>query len=207
MAALPIYFEDIITPYHINLNETTSLVVAANSKARMIRTGSQYFSVEMGIKPRNLRFSADTFWRIATFLQSEPIFEVPMHNMQASQFTVNDQLTQQSNNVTVGAAIGDKRVAVSGSQLYNPGQYVKFSGKTKAYQVASVDATYIYLTQPLRQTVAQGSQCIWRENGYDGDIFDGIMGNFINEDFGNPSHKIEGGILGSFNPLVLREVI
>ena len=207
MADLPINIADIITPYHINVNEITSLVVSANSKSRMIRSGSQYFSMEMGIKPRNMMRHPDEFWRIATFLQSNPTFSAPMHNMQASKFAINEGLTLQSTNVTSGAAIGATRVAVSSSQNYNAGQYVKFGSRTKVYQVTTADSTYIYLSTPLRQVVGQGDLCIWREDGWNGETFDGIMGLFNNEDFGNPSHKIEDGIMGTFNNLVLREVI
>jgi len=203
MAFLPIYISDIVTPYNIGVNEAADLVIAANNKSSIVRRAGYYYSAVIGIKDRNMRANADSFWRIVSFMAANPKFSVPLHNMQASNVR-----PEQVVNVTVLAPVNAKSLTISSiSERFNPGQYIKFANKPKLYQVLSHVGNILSLMQPLSAAVPASTRIIFKETGYDGEVFNGIMGEFLNEDFGIPNYKIEDGLIGSIGPLTLREVL
>lgn len=212
MAKLPIEMRDIVTPYNISANESADMVVTANNKTSFVRRGGRFFSIKIGIRPFNLRVAsqADRYWRIVTFLNSNPSFEVPIHNMMENEFfntttTVDGAFSVNTQVLTIDTD--------SSSKQFKPGQYIRFANKSKLYQVSSHSGTALTLTQPLSQSLSNNTQIESTETVSDslhpmnGVKLNGLWVTAYNEDFGNPQNRIEGGIMGNIGPLTLREAL
>jgi len=208
---LPITLGDIITPYNISPIEAADIVVAASGRSTVVRRGGFVFAAQLNIKPINILSSANRFWEIVTFLNSNAIFTIPCHNIAPSGVPsgVNVQ-------VAAIASVGEVAIEVNTTgYTFNPGQYIKFdTGHTKLYQVMAhqVGATdVITLSQPLVQNLTTSNRVVFEAQPtteyYGNTPLDGVMGLFINEDYGSPQHRIEDGILGRVNPLALREKV
>jgi len=215
---LPIEMRDLITPYNLAANEAANMVVTSNSKASFVRRGGFYFTLDMGIRPYNLRVASqvERYWEIVGFLNKYPSFSVPVHNMQPSKMKDGNgnflSLTVQGGPYVPGYVSGIL-VTDRGANMLNPGQYVKFGSNNKLYQVQyhNTSTDRIYLTQPLSHTVTSGNAVVHdeysTESGHPMENIrhNGIWVEFLNEDFGNPINRIEDGILGNIGPLKLRE--
>jgi hypothetical protein len=230
MSYLPIAKRDIVTPFNIAAGESASLVVTANNKASFARRGGFHYSLTMGIRPYNLLIDSQnyTYWDIVTFLNTNPFFYVPIFNMRETRvFAVSPTITVNGDHLP-----GDYTVNINGmtggtatnDPLYNaadpsstpaltlrPGEFIKFAGKDKVYQVRSHVGNVVTLIQPLVAAVSNTTAVTYKEqlnqagHPLNGVTFSGVFGKFINEDFGNPINRIEDGILGSIGPLKLKE--
>ena len=203
MELLPISKKDVITPYNIGAAEAAELVVTSSNRAAISRRGGFIYTLTMGIRPYNLLSRPEymRYWEIAGALSSEPYLRVPIFNpIETDSF--KDNLSSTSCDAGV---IGSDTITGVGTALM-PGQFFKFSGKSKLYQVASVDkdvVSTVKLTKPLSHNT--GTIIDLTSTDYLGNLIDGVLGEFVHEDFGNPVNRIEDGILGIIGPLQFKE--
>ena len=211
MATLPISKRDMVTPYNIAAIESAELVVTSSNKAAVSRRGGFAFSFTMGIRPYNLLSNSDNdrYYEILSEISRSPYMFVPVYNIIETE-TFKNNVT--SSGVTTGAAVGDDEIVIpltSNSVKIRAGQFVKFSNKDKLYQVASHSGGNIKFTKPLSHTVSSSDTIVFSEIHKAGptvnELFDGVHGYFVNEDFGNPVSQIEDGILGKIGPLQFME--
>jgi len=211
MATLPISKRDMVTPYNIAAIESAELVVTSSNKAAVSRRGGFAFSFTMGIKPYNLLGTSDNdrYWSIVSELDRSPYMFVPVYNIIETD-TFKNNVT--SSGVVTGAVAGSDEIVValtSASVKIRAGQFVKFGNKDKLYQVASHSGGSVKFTKPLSHTVTSADTLVFSELHKAGpavnELFDGVHGYFVNEDFGNPVSQIEDGILGKIGPLQFME--
>jgi len=211
MATLPISKRDMVTPYNIAAIESAELVVTSSNKAAVSRRGGFAFSFTMGIRPYNLLSDSDNnrYWSIVSELSRSPYLFVPVYNIIETN-TFKNGVT--SSGVVTGAIVGNDEIVValtSDSVQIRAGQFVKFNNKDKLYQVASHSGGRVKFTKPLSHTVTSSDTLVFSEIHRAGatvnELFDGVHGYFVNEDFGNSVNQIEDGILGKIGPLQFME--
>jgi len=209
MALLPISKKDITTPYNVSTEEAAELVITSSNRASVARRGGFCFSMVMGVRPYNLLQDKDNtrYWSIATTLARYPYLQIPIYNIIASP-GFNPKLTNLPFlTVSIAALPGDSEVVLTNdvSSALRVGQFISFGDKSKVYQVARIDKSKIELSHPLVQHVPQLEPLNYMCKDYYGNNVDGVMGYFVNEDFGNPVCSIDDGILGNIGPLKFRE--
>lgn len=208
MAALPIGYRDIITPYNVFSEEKTFLTTSANNRVYVARAGGYRYRVALNIRPFTLlkQSDSDQFELIRIHLAKYPFFSVPIFNTivnEVSGTVLVDQAAPSGYN-----SVGDYDVKLTATPTgsFKPGQYIRFANKNKVYQVESHSGTDITLVQRLRQNLLVGDdELYYDELDYNGDSFNGVMGDFLNEDFGNAIAGVQDGVLGRINTLSLIE--
>jgi hypothetical protein len=204
---LPISKSDIVTPYNISAEESADLLVTANNKASFVRRGGYHYTMTMGLRPYNLLKESDNarFYSLATFLTSNPVFEVPLINMLESKpMLAADQASVET---TTSAQVGDTKIVVGPGHTLRAGDFIRIGDKPKVYQVMMVDGQNgenIHVAHPIVARISAGTIVHFSEE-IDGIRFCGVYGKFLNEDFGLANSRIEDGILGKLGPLKLKE--
>lgn len=210
MATLPISVSRIMTPYRLNEDETASFTESASGSTKVVRHGGHRLSLSLAIEPINILNEPEFYAELDMFLVTYPFFAVPIQN--SVETTLSTTVT-----VTAAAAVGSLTISVrlgaanKGSPV--PGQFIRVGPtKTKVYRVASytpstTTAGVITLTKPLRHAATPNQVVVW--DGKDGtdSSFSGVLGVFVNPDFGHPLHRIESGVLAKFGPLELVEYL
>ena len=214
MATLPITIRDIVTPFSLNSEENVTISTATNRTMVIGRSISSQWSLLLNLKPYRMQvytqtpqpdysstpLTSDRFHAISSFLAREPVFKVPIYNNRPNELPPTPA-------VTLTAEVGERDVSVTFRTDFRVGQYIRFSGFNKMYQVAAINPTNITLTQALRQRVTAGTAIIYSETDYNGDAFNGVLCNFLNMDFGSVLHGIDNGVLGTIGPIKLREFL
>ena len=208
---LPITDRDIITPYVVAAEEPAAVSVALNNTVRVVRSIAHRFVATLTLRPyRALIYEhdaatisgelpADQGQKIATFLAKNPSFQMPVFNNRPNPNTAG--VTTSGANV-----VNDYTINVT-SDIFFIGQYIRFNGFTKLYQIADVGVGTITLAQPLRHAVSSLTPIIYKETYDNGTTFNGVMGTFTNLDFGLPLQRVEGGVLMEIGPLNLVETL
>ena len=201
---LPISKSDIVTPYNISAEESADLLVTANNKASFVRRGGYHYTMTMGLRPYNLLKESDNarFYSLATFLTSNPVFEVPLINMLESKLML--AADQDSVETTTSAQVGDTKIVVDPGHPLRAGDFIRIGDKPKVYQVMMVDGQNIHVAHPIVARIYADTTVHFSEE-IDGVRFCGVYGKFLNEDFGLANSRIEEGILGKLGPLKLKE--
>ena len=219
MAALPFPYTDIITPYNVWGEESSSILQSINQRVYVTRRGGYRYKMTLSLRPYTLLSEDDSaqFDLLRTFLTKYPQFSVPMLNNQLNTFddlgvpvTVEDMTGDDTYNVP-----GAYKVRIPGtgwSGQFYPGQYIKFSDKDKVYQVEEQNGQDIVLAQRLRQTlnpvgINPAADIIYEEADGINLPFNGVMCGMVNEDFGYSNGQVTDGVLGQIGPLSLIENI
>lgn len=217
MASLPISKKDVITPYSVSAEEAAELIITSSNRASVARRGGFCFSMVMGVRPYNLLQDDDNnrYWSIATALAKNPYLDIPVYNIiESPGFAAAKAYAEQnptasllSLSVSGSYEPGEDKVSIgsSATNVLRTGQYVSFEDKKKLYQITRVSGSEITLSHPLIQSVSNGGSLNYLCQDHYGNIVDGVMGYFVNEDFGNPVSSVEDGILGIIGPLKFRE--
>ena len=208
MSTLPIAATQIITPYVLSDDEEADYLNTANNTNSTARRGGGRWSFAFSIWPLNIISDGLEVAALDVFLTTNPSFEVPVENIFPTELT---------GVVTVAGAtaVGSLTVAISMADSGNvplPGQYIKFSNKSKAYRVASYAVTTgntgtITLTKPLRQALTTSHTMEYSGTDGKSNSFDGILVSFRNPNFGQPMYRVDGGITARFGPIQLYEAI
>lgn len=212
MAALPISYRDIITPYNIYGEEKVGVTSSANNRIYVARQGGYRYRMQLTLRPFTLLKGSDgvKFETIKIHLMEFPSFSVPMFNTVSNEITGTPEVLASATTGLNG--VSDNQVKMDGATYtgdFQPGQYIQFSNKNKVYQVRSYDNidNIITLVQPLRQNLESGGTVYlnYQALDYDNASFNGVMGEFVNEDFGESVSRIEDGVLARINTLALVE--
>jgi hypothetical protein len=198
MALLPITMLDIITPYMVASEETITMVTAANRKQAVVRSLSHQFTMKLQLKPINVRTHSSRYYELITFLTKNSSFEVPIMNLFDN--TVTGTITVSGSHV-----VGDDSISCNNSSLFQPGQFIRFSNKSKLYQVQYASGGLLYLSHGLRHAVPNATTITYADTYYDSTALNGVRATFINDDFGSVYGSIEDGVLGTFATLTLKE--
>jgi len=218
MKILPITARDISTPYSVSSEEPARVQVAANRTISVSRSIAHHMLMTLTLIPYRYliysrldlqpeieanRLPADKGRQLATFLNQNASFLVPVFNNRPNPF-INSIIPIT---VAIEANISDYEVEVDVADGLFPGQYIRFENKAKLYQIASVNSLQLKITlvNPLRSKVPLGTKIITAETLYDGTVFNGVLGAFVNSDFGVSLQKVENGVLAEIGPLSLKE--
>ena len=208
MAELPISIRDIITPYDLFGEEVAEVYQSSNNRVYVARGGGYRYSLNLNIKPMSILSTTESvkFETVRAFLTKNPQMEIPIFNVVPN--TVTGTATCQADAIhgQPGAYTVKINAGSYGGGPFQTGQYVTFGVKAKIYQIESYSAEILTLVQRLRHTVTAGDVIGYAGN-FGGVDFNGIVGGFVNQDFGNRTARIEGGILGQIGPLSLIENI
>jgi len=208
MATLPIFISQIMTPYALNEDEVTDYLDTANHTNAIVRRGGSRWSFGFSIWPLNIISNGDEFASLDVFLATNPTFDMPMQNLMPTELT---GVVSVAGAAAVGGLTVSISMAVSGN-VPKPGQYIRFSNKSKVYRVSSYAVStgttgIITLTKPLRQALTTSHTVEYSGTDGKGGSFDGVLGKFRNPDFGGTLHRIDGGITATFGPFQLLEAI
>lgn len=181
-------------------DEKTDYLESANNTPQLIRHGGTRWSFPLVIVPVNMVTDAATAAEIDVFMDSNYVFDVPMLNFPASS---------NSGTWTVNGAhsVGDTTVNCNaGTGSLTPGQFLTFGTKKKVYRVRSYTAGVITLTKPLRQALADTDAIVYTGTDGKSNAFDGVLGEFINKDFGQgANYRIDNELVAHFGPFRLVE--
>ncbi len=199
MAKLPISWRDIATPYQPRHEEEVDVLQAADRSPTIVRQGSHSVSLALSLVPMNQLQRGADIEALATFLDTYPVFQVPLVNK-------NPSATSGTYTVSVIRNVGDLTVpVVGGAGGFHVGQGIRFLGKGKVYKVADFTAGTITLNKPLRQNLSAGQEVVYAETDARAETFDGVNGTFTNLDFGLTAPRVEDAIINYFGPIRLLE--
>ncbi len=208
MATIPIATAEIITPYVLVEEETVDVLQSSSKTTSVISRGGNRWMLLLAIAPINIRKSPGHYDELNVFFATKSIFSVPLTNTTPNKLTGSIAVSEDAN---VGSTKVILDIPASNGQP-NVGQLITFSNKSKVYRVAShrkltSNRTEIILTKPLRQSLDTYVSVIY--SGTDGasETFDGVLGSFVNVDYGRTNHRVDQGILAKFGPLKLIEAI
>ena len=209
MASLPIAHTEIVTPYVINEDEVVDILDTANHTTAVVRQGGQRFSISASLAPIHIGRDPGHFAEIDVFLAANPTFEFPVKNVAPVTLatTVTTSQARSVGDTTVTVTLG-----AAGQGAPVAGQFITFAGSNKIYRIlsyASGGATTgtITLTKPLRQSVSNSALVTTTGTDGKGNSFSGVMGTFVNVDFGAPMHRIDDSVLARFGPFQLIEAV
>ena len=199
MATLPISVSQIALPYNPTEDENITYLESANNTPQLVRFGGSRVSLTLNIIPISVINDPGEVETISTFLASNPVFSVPLVNFvttNLSGWTVNGAHTVGDTTIDVNAGTGTPQV----------GQWIHFgAGLSKCYRIASYAAGTITLAKPLREALSDLTAIGHGDVDGKGTSFDGILCEFINKDFGGPTHYIDGDKVARFGPFRLVE--
>lgn len=201
MATLPIAVSQIGLPWQVHVEENVDILQSANNTPQVVSHGGWRLAVSLNIVPVNSVADPATVEEIATFLEANSVFDLPLLNQSAN--TMSGSWT-----VDGAHSVGDTTIVVNpGTGTPNPGQYIRFGSKKKVYRVASYGGspTTITLTKPLRQALADTDTITYTGTDGKSNAFDGVLGEFVNLDFGGTTHNLDDALVARFGPFKLVE--
>ena len=212
MAALPISVRDIITPYSVYPEQKATVVPAANNRVYVTSQGGYRYRMTLNVRPFTVLRQEDSiaFEALRIHLARAARFEVPMINLVPNGITPGSTLTVTPLVNHNGPGMYDVNIAEGESfGTFGHGQYIQFSNRSKAYQIFSHTGNNIKLIHPLRHNLIDGGTTTINYAALDANNtpFNGIMGSFVNEDFGNVATTIDSGVLAKVNQLSLIESV
>ena len=200
MAVLPISHRHYALPYTLVNGEDTTTYRSSNRRPTVVRHGSHSFEFTLQLIPFNVVNAKSFIENLSTFLEMNAVFDIPINNRITNTLSGNWRI---SGGHRVGASSISVNPAVGAPQV---GQYLRFGTKSKVYRVRAYNRGTITLTKPLRQSLRDRDALIYSAVDGLGDRFDGVLGEFVNKDFGYTNPKIDQGAAW-FGPFLLEEAI
>ena len=201
MAVLPVPYTSVGLPWALSEDENIEFLESANNTPQSIRHGGHRFSLPLELVPVFMVNDAATAAEIDVFLAANVSFEIPLINMPAST---------NSGTWTVDGAhsIGDTTIDLNvGTGDLQPGQFIRFGTKKKVYRVRSWASPTVTLTKPLRQDLSDLDAVVYTGTDGKSNNFNGVLGEFMNKDFGSPSYTVDEELVARFGPFRLVETL
>jgi len=212
MATLPIATSYMTAPVGLDQESVLDINESASRNLTVVGRGGHRFRYELDLRPLNVNsvsLAAEAN-EITAFLDENAIFEVPILNFEPVTTTGTIQVDAAA---PIGVTTVDVAYALTTTPSLPEGSYIVFSNKSKVYRIksesrsgGSTDATWT-LTHPLRQSLTTSHTVTYTGTDGKSNAFNGVLGSFVNENFGGKQYIFRDGVLLDFRPLNLLENI
>ena len=162
MADFPLTYTNVagasatVTPssVEVELNSRTVRTTSISGRQQVRSFGTSYYMVTLNFPPLTEEDRAQVKAKLTTLRGGVNTFTIATKN-----FTDKKGTSSASEGIASSAAIGATTVTMDNSNEFKPGEYIKFSNHTKAYQVISHSGTTLTIEPPL-QTAITGSDTV-----------------------------------------------
>ena len=162
MADFPLTYTNVggssatVTPssVEVELNSRTVRTTSISGRQQVRSFGTSYYVVTLNFPPLTEEDRAQVKAKLTTLRGGVNTFTIATKN-----FTDKKGSSSASEGIASSAAIGATTVTMDNSNEFKPGEYIKFSNHTKAYQVISHSGTTLTIEPPL-QTAITGSDTV-----------------------------------------------
>lgn len=162
MADFPLTYTNVagasatVTPssVEVELNSRTVRTTSISGRQQVRSFGTSYYVVTLNFPPLIEEDRAQVKAKLTTLRGGVNTFTIATKN-----FTDKKGTSSASEGIASSAAIGATTVTMDNSNEFKPGEYIKFSNHTKAYQVISHSGTTLTIEPPL-QTAITGSDTV-----------------------------------------------
>lgn len=162
MADFPLTYTNVagasatVTPssVEVELNSRTVRTTSISGRQQVRSFGTSYYVVTLNFPPLTEEDRAQVKAKLTTLRGGVNTFTIATKN-----FTDKKGTSTASEGIASSAAIGATTVTMDNSNEFKPGEYIKFSNHTKAYQVISHSGTTLTIEPPL-QTAITGSDTV-----------------------------------------------
>lgn len=162
MADFPLTYTNVagasatVTPssVEVELNSRTVRTTSISGRQQVRSFGTSYYVVTLNFPPLIEEDRAQVKAKLTTLRGGVNTFTIATKN-----FTDKKGTSTASEGIASSAAIGATTVTMDNSNEFKPGEYIKFSNHTKAYQVISHSGTTLTIEPPL-QTAITGSDTV-----------------------------------------------
>tara|TARA_R100000278_G_scaffold3313_1_gene6073 strand:+ start:219 stop:818 length:600 start_codon:yes stop_codon:yes gene_type:complete len=162
MADFPLTYTNVagasatVTPssVEVELNSRTVRTTSISGRQQVRSFGTSYYVVTLNFPPLTEEDRAQVKAKLTALRGGVNTFTIATKN-----FTDKKGSSSASEGIASSAAIGATTVTMDNSNEFKPGEYIKFSNHTKAYQVISHSGTTLTIEPPL-QTAITGSHTV-----------------------------------------------
>lgn len=162
MADFPLTYTNVagasatVTPssVEVELNSRTVRTTSISGRQQVRSFGTSYYVVTLNFPPLTEEDRAQVKAKLTALRGGVNTFTIATKN-----FTDKKGSSSASEGIASSAAIGATTVTMDNSNEFKPGEYIKFSNHTKAYQVISHSGTTLTIEPPL-QTAITGSDTV-----------------------------------------------
>lgn len=162
MADFPLTYTNVagasatVTPssVEVELNSRTVRTTSISGRQQVRSFGTSYYVVTLNFPPLTEEDRAQVKAKLTALRGGVNTFTIATKN-----FTDKKGSSSASEGIASSAAIGATTVTMDDSNEFKPGEYIKFSNHTKAYQVISHSGTTLTIEPPL-QTAITGSDTV-----------------------------------------------
>ncbi len=162
MADFPLTYTNVagasatVTPssVEVELNSRTVRTTSISGRQQVRSFGTSYYVVTLNFPPLIEEDRAQVKAKLTTLRGGVNTFTIATKN-----FTDKKGTSSASEGIASSAAIGATTITMDNSNEFKPGEYIKFSNHTKAYQVISHSGTTLTIEPPL-QTAITGSDTV-----------------------------------------------
>lgn len=162
MADFPLTYTNVagasatVTPssVEVELNSRTVRTTSISGRQQVRSFGTSYYVVTLNFPPLTEEDRAQVKAKLTALRGGVNTFTIATKN-----FTDKKGTSGVSEGIASSAAIGATTVTMDDSNEFKPGEYIKFSNHTKAYQVISHSGTTLTIEPPL-QTAITGSDTV-----------------------------------------------
>ena len=162
MADFPLTYTNVagasatVTPssVEVELNSRTVRTTSISGRQQVRSFGTSYYVVTLNFPPLIEEDRAQVKAKLTALRGGVNTFTIATKN-----FTDKKGTSGVSEGIASSAAIGATTVTMDNSNEFKPGEYIKFSNHTKAYQVISHSGTTLTIEPPL-QTAITGSDTV-----------------------------------------------
>lgn len=162
MADFPLTYTNVagasatVTPssVEVELNSRTVRTTSISGRQQVRSFGTSYYVVTLNFPPLTEEDRAQVKAKLTTLRGGVNTFTIATKN-----FTDKKGTSTASEGIASSAAIGATTITMDNSNEFKPGEYIKFSNHTKAYQVISHSGTTLTIEPPL-QTAITGSDTV-----------------------------------------------
>ena len=162
MADFPLTYTNVagasatVTPssVEVELNSRTVRTTSISGRQQVRSFGTSYYVVTLNFPPLIEEDRAQVKAKLTTLRGGVNTFTIATKN-----FTDKKGTSSASEGIASSAAVGATTVTMDNSNEFKPGEYIKFSNHTKAYQVISHSGTTLTIEPPL-QTAITGSDTV-----------------------------------------------
>ena len=152
MADFPLTYTNVagasatVTPssVEVELNSRTVRTTSISGRQQVRRFGTSYYVVTLNFPPLIEEDRAQVKAKLTTLRGGVNTFTIATKN-----FTDKKGTSSASEGIASSAAIGATTITMDNSNEFKPGEYIKFSNHTKAYQVISHSGTTLTNEPPL----------------------------------------------------------
>lgn len=157
MADFPLTYTNVagasatVTPssVEVELNSRTVRTTSISGRQQVRSFGTSYYVVTLNFPPLTEEDRAQVKAKLTTLRGGVNTFTIATKN-----FTDKKGSSSASEGIASSAAIGATTVTMDNSNEFKPGEYIKFSNHTKAYQVISHSGTTLTIEPPLQTAIA-----------------------------------------------------